>query len=73
MVKLIVPIVTPDGLDKKVQSDTIPAGFQLSVQRLIDHVRNSADVLMPGGTTGEGHLLTMEQYEVLLKTVQAYK
>ena len=69
MVKLVVPIVTPGLLPERVKLDEIPEDFRSSVANLIAHVRDSADTIMPGGTTGEGHLLSIDQYAALLKVV----
>ena len=72
MIHLAVPLLTPGSL-KEYTGGAVPEGFHLSVSRLIDHVRSSADTIVPGGTTGEGHLLTMPQYTALLAAVMKHR
>lgn len=72
MVRLVVPLVTSGALVNHTGTN-IPEGFRESMRNLVDHVRRSAHTIMPGGTTGEGHLLTTDQYEVLLRIVAQLK
>lgn len=72
MIKLVVPLVTSGALVHHSGTD-IPEEFRSSMSKLMDHVRGSADAIMPGGTTGEGHLLTMDQYSTLLQIVAEFR
>lgn len=72
MVNLAVPLITPWSLVDYVGSDT-PEEFFESIGRLIDSVRQSANTLVPGGTTGEGHLLSIKQYRSLLEAVVRFR
>lgn len=72
MIHLAVPLLTPGSLVDYSGSDT-PEEFFESIRRLMDHVRQSANTVVPGGTTGEGHLLNMKQYRSLLESVVRYR
>ncbi len=72
MVNLAVPLVTPGSLVNYSGSDT-PEVFFESMRKLMDHVRQSANTVVPGGTTGESHLLKMKQYRSLLEAVVRFR
>lgn len=68
---LITPIVTPGLLDKNASQ--APGEFSLSIQNLLSMLSGKVDGVMFGGTTGEGHKLTIPQFRVLADEVMRHK